>query len=65
MEYSQTYICMKAIGKFNVLILILMEYSQTLLLMRHSGIIYRLNPYSNGILTDFVVLSVVMTSCSS
>ena len=56
---------MKAIGKFNVLILILMEYSQTLLLMRHSGIIYRLNPYSNGILTDFVVLSVVMTSCSS
>ena len=47
MEYSQTQALMMHI-------LILMEYSQTQALMMHKRFNECLNPYSNGILTDYM-----------
>ena len=52
MEYSQTSESKPLIAKYKVLILILMEYSQTTPELRSRCNRERLNPYSNGILTD-------------
>ena len=53
MEYSQTQFMGGNRFGIQVLILILMEYSQTSLFIGVCAGLSGLNPYSNGILTDF------------
>ena len=52
MEYSQTLCGHRWYAHMGVLILILMEYSQTGEIKEYSLDETRLNPYSNGILTN-------------
>ena len=56
MEYSQTLCGHRWYAHMGVLILILMEYSQTGEIKEYSLDETRLNPYSNGILTNMMYM---------